>query len=358
MSDTWTRWARRARAALLFHTGATHLLSGAEADRFILGYHRVLSDRDDDRGFVQPGMYVSLSTFEAHLKYLTARYKVLPLEELTSTREGRACAITFDDGWQDTYAVAFPLLRRYSVPATVFVASSLVGTTAWPWPDRISHYLHECPAIFRRVLWSAWRKEFAEGLNVSVTGGDDTDARENVVRRLKRLQHAELERILVQIDREFAELNSALTSRRPWLTWDEIEEMTQHGVACGSHTENHVILTKVPPSVARDEIRNSREEIAKRLRQPVNAFCYPNGAYDPGIAQAVRDAGYTLAVTTKSGPLSWSRGPFELTRILLHDDISMSPSLLACALSGVSTYRRRPRRESSTKAPTASDTEP
>ncbi len=114
--------------------------------------------------------------------------------------------------------------------------------------------------------------------------------------------------------------------------------MAEQGISFGSHTENHVILTNVLPSEARREILDSRSALATRVGRPVTAFCYPNGAYEPEIVRMVADAGYQCAVTTKSGPLERSAGPFELNRIMIDDDIANSPALFACTLAGLSGF--------------------
>jgi peptidoglycan/xylan/chitin deacetylase (PgdA/CDA1 family) len=116
--------------------------------------------------------------------------------------------------------------------------------------------------------------------------------------------------------------------------------MAEHGISFGSHTENHVILTSVPLAEARHEIFDSRSTLSARIGRPVTAFCYPNGAYGPDIVQTVAEAGYRYAVTTRTGPLERSAGPFELNRIMIHDDISHSPALFACTLAGLSGFRQ------------------
>jgi peptidoglycan/xylan/chitin deacetylase (PgdA/CDA1 family) len=94
----------------------------------ILGYHRVGEHRADHVPTV------SGAAFERQMAFLAAhRYRVLSLEELASTLEEnrpaarKTAVITFDDGYEETYRIAWPLLRRFGFPAIVFVTPSEVG---------------------------------------------------------------------------------------------------------------------------------------------------------------------------------------------------------------------------------------
>lgn len=338
----WKRQTRKAIAGLLFHSRLITLLShSGSGRRFILAYHRVVPEDSEDVSFVQPGMYVTDGTFDMHLRYLLAHYDVVPLEDLISRQQGDACAITFDDGWRDNYVTAFPILRAHGVPATIFLATNLVGSTRWPWPDRISFYIHKTsPAAFSETFESAWRQETGEPLNVAASSADAFAAAEEVLQRLKRVEHRLLQRIVARIDDSFEKLNADLHGQRPWMTWKQAMEMGRHGISFGSHTENHVILTNVSPAEARAEIVNSGTALASRFGKPTTAFCYPNGSYSPEVVRMVADAGYRCAVTTRSGLLESSAGAFELRRIMLHDDISSSRPMFACTLAGLSGVRR------------------
>jgi peptidoglycan/xylan/chitin deacetylase (PgdA/CDA1 family) len=342
MPRDWRRLAWKSAAALLFHGGVIDFRPrSGSGRRFILAYHRVIPNDSQDLLFVQPGMYVTAETFDMHLCYLLAHYEVVPLETLLTMEEGDACAITFDDGWRDNYDTALPILRQHSVPATVFLATSLVGSKRWPWPDRICFYVHRVSAgEFSAAFESAWQDEAREPLGASMASRDRFAAAEKVLRRLKRLDHGLLTRVVARIDDRFAGLDAALHEQRPWVTWEEALEMEEQGISFGSHTENHVILVNVPPAEARQEIVKSRNVLSARLGRPVTAFCYPNGSYNSSIVRMVAEAGYRCAVTTKSGLLDRSAGPLESNRIMIHDDISSSRALFACTLAGLSGFRQ------------------
>jgi peptidoglycan/xylan/chitin deacetylase (PgdA/CDA1 family) len=95
----------------------------------ILMYHSIGDER--------PGMEtitVSTEVFRAQMAYLRRHhYRVVPLEEITTAlRQGvpiprRTVAITFDDGYANNYTEAFPVLREYRFPATIFVITDLIG---------------------------------------------------------------------------------------------------------------------------------------------------------------------------------------------------------------------------------------
>jgi peptidoglycan/xylan/chitin deacetylase (PgdA/CDA1 family) len=72
---------------------------------------------------------VAPALFESHLRWLSRRHnRINTLETLLSVPENkRQLAITFDDGYKDNLTVALPLLEKYEMPATIFVAAGFIG---------------------------------------------------------------------------------------------------------------------------------------------------------------------------------------------------------------------------------------
>ncbi len=77
-------------------------------------------------------------TFRSQMRSLFDRgIEVVPLETLAAAGDqeinGPAVALTFDDGFEDFYEAAFPVLSQYRFPATVFLVSGYCGrTNDWP----------------------------------------------------------------------------------------------------------------------------------------------------------------------------------------------------------------------------------
>jgi hypothetical protein len=124
---------------LLYSSGAFSLFRLANRNRaLILNYHRFSAERNSEATWV--------SAFAEQLEYLTAHYRIVPLATIAEN-PGRGeglrslAAITIDDGYRDAYDIAFPILRRYRVPATVFVVTDFVGRRAWLWTDKMRYLL-------------------------------------------------------------------------------------------------------------------------------------------------------------------------------------------------------------------------
>jgi peptidoglycan/xylan/chitin deacetylase (PgdA/CDA1 family) len=101
----------------------------------VVAFHRVQDGEDGQ------GLSVGREMFERHCRFFKRHFDVVPLRELVSRLEagrrvGRMLAITFDDGYQDNFLNARPVLEELSLPATFFVVSQWVGTDTWPWWDR------------------------------------------------------------------------------------------------------------------------------------------------------------------------------------------------------------------------------
>src|SRR5439155_184650 len=72
------------------------------------------------------GMHVRARRFARQMQYVSRRYRVVALDRLLEPGHAptpdRPCAVlTIDDGYRNIYRVAFPILKRLRLPATLFV---------------------------------------------------------------------------------------------------------------------------------------------------------------------------------------------------------------------------------------------
>ena len=117
-----------------YYTGILKLIrylckkSVKKGNLFILMYHRI---NDNEYGYAS--LSVSRHNFEKQLRHLKNNYKIISLDTLCGFIGSRkmpsedCVAITFDDGYKDNYTNAYPILRKYEVPATIFLTSGHIG---------------------------------------------------------------------------------------------------------------------------------------------------------------------------------------------------------------------------------------
>jgi peptidoglycan/xylan/chitin deacetylase (PgdA/CDA1 family) len=316
----------------------------------ILTYHRVVSDQMARDECIQPGMYVRGRSFEAHIAYIRKRFDIISLDELLDLwRTNRLkshrsyCVITFDDGWRDNYQFAFPVLTKYRVPATIFLATDYIGTARWFWPDQMMLLLEkgrqDTTGVADRQAFSTVLAETigvtlsqADGVFSHVESGEPIDP-DAIIEICKEV---EVDRICQIIDRLSRALHMDLSTHRVLLNWDEVREMAGKGVTFGSHSCSHRIMTLIPLDEVRTELIDSRQALLQQGIKPVPVFCYPNGNFNQDIQALVKECGYHAAVGCGVG-LERDRPDdlFALKRISLHEDSTASVPLLALALSGI-----------------------
>lgn len=100
----------------------------------ILLYHHVVEDAAQAKG----ASIVSAATFEAHMKAISeAGYTTVSFQEMIDyvyhggTLPEKSVCITFDDGYSSNYELAWPILQKYGMKATVFTIGSSVGDSMY-----------------------------------------------------------------------------------------------------------------------------------------------------------------------------------------------------------------------------------
>lgn len=268
----------------------------------ILCYHGTSLE---DEHLWRPGLYIDPKKLEQRLESLKKGYfSVLPLgEALQRLRVGalpaRSVALTFDDGTYDFFGRAYPLLKDYGFPATVY------QTTYYTSVERPVFHL-----ICSYMLWKRRGEVISDGETIGLPGPLDLrkDAsRVEIVRRLIEVSEREnktasqkddiaarLARVL-QIDYD------DLTAKRilQLMNGRELQEIASNGIDVQLHTHRH----RAPNEEAlfRKEIQENRSRIEElTTTQPVH-FCYPSGVYRPAFLPWLRKEHVVSATTCDAG---------------------------------------------------------
>jgi len=262
----------------------------------ILIYHRI--GPMTEKWIINP---LHQKIFEAQMKYLTENYKLISLNKLSEMINNgeipkKAVIITFDDGYKDNYEFAFPILKKYDIPATIFLSTGPIEQKKLFWWDEVNY------ALIHTDMESIVLKGI--GTYKLINEEDKIKAGLNIVEKLKKMENREKESTIeTLINLTHVNIPENL-GKKHLLSWNEIEKMDKNGIDFGAHTVNHPILTNIPLEEAKWEINTSKNLIEERLSRKISSFSYPNGKigdFNGEISSLVRKAGFNCSVSFLPG---------------------------------------------------------
>ncbi|MBU0759893.1 MAG: polysaccharide deacetylase family protein [Candidatus Omnitrophica bacterium] len=129
----------------------------------IIMYHKVDDTADVSKLSVCP------RSFESQIHFLKAHnYNAVKLEDVPDLMEKgplprKTIAITFDDGYENNYTCAYPVLKKYGIPATIFIVPALVGTEGYlTWDQIVEMSESGVITIGSHTMTHAWLPDLPE----------------------------------------------------------------------------------------------------------------------------------------------------------------------------------------------------
>ncbi|MFN0085071.1 MAG: polysaccharide deacetylase family protein [Blastocatellia bacterium] len=284
-------------------------------DALVLMYHRFGESND--------GVTVPPESFARQVAYLNAHYRIVPLTTIADylkagERLPRGLAvITVDDGYNDFYEAAFPILRKEGVTATVFLVTDFVSQRAWMPADRAAFLTAQAAGGEYQLAIGRERLRIALG---EAASRDAAAARINTA--LLAIPHEERTEAVGGVARA---LDVPLPIIPPKefgaLHWGQVREMAMAGIEFGSHTVTHAMLTQISEVKMRREVAESRAQIEDELGRTSDIFSYPNGEMNDRVREAVVRAGYRGAGSSAPGFNDAQVDPFAIRRIYAETDL-------------------------------------
>ncbi len=336
--------AKAVLASVLFQTKLIPLLQHFRLkDKItILLYHRVVDGTSRLPDYSPDGMTVTKREFEQQMAYLKARYRLMSLADFVSYRlQGRrpppgTCIVTFDDGWASVYQNAFPILIKYHIPATVFIAPAQIENRKWFWEERLRFLIagiladpHK-NAADREALTALLAEEGFKGDNNRLLPGELALLLDRLVVYFRTRPQAMRRGFIAALEA----IGRAGTRApvNPFMNWDQVREMAAHGVGFGSHSLTHRNLLTCDIATAHTEIHVSKRQIETQLQKAVTLFAFPYGKQNEEIRRLVQDAGYRAAALTVRGHNDVHADLFALKRINIHSQVAATVPFYACRI--------------------------
>lgn len=329
-------------AHVLYYSGLLNILARIilRNKAVVLTYHRVLREPEISRTHSHPAIIVKSDSFALHLSVLTSLFRVLTLDEFvdhfcnTRPLPSRSCLVTFDDGWHDNYTEAFPILRNYSVPATIFLPTDFIGGQQMFWQECLSRILID---VANSTTGPATDCMNRLGLS-ALFALPDVEKRDLIRQYVMSLKAKPLDEIYSVIDFITRSLNNNqnyLPSVDGFMDWTQVKLMNIGGITFGSHGTSHRILTQLSPDEVLEELTCSRRAISEKLGYDVVAIAYPNGDCDDRICTIANKAGFKVGFSTERGFAKADDNPLKIRRINIHEHAAHNKPLFLARILGI-----------------------
>lgn len=289
----------------------------------ILAYHRIKDIDATTYPFDADLVSAGCADFHWQVHYLKAHYNVITFATLIehlahgAPLPPRSVIITFDDGFDDNYHNAFPILKVAQVPATIFLSTGYISSDEPYWFDWLVYVLRKHTGM---------RTSDVAGLP-GLAGGDLPLDTGMLLRLMKRVpNHTRLSLLDAIAEASGEPRNQGGQSDCRAMTWEQVREMADAGIEFGSHTVTHPILSRLGDDALWQEIHDSKQQIEQKLDKPCQVIAYPVGGreeYDTRVIELSQKAGYSLGASYEVGSNPLGRlEPFALKRLHVETDVS------------------------------------
>ncbi len=304
----------------------------------ILAYHRI---RDDDlKTYRYDSDLISATSdqFEQQVAYLAKHYHVVTLQDAFTnpTVKGREkVVITFDDGFDDLYHKAYPILKKYGVTATMFISTGYIGNNNYLWTDKLAFHLKQ--NLDKHLNLSP----YFENYRIKDDDGTCNTILGKVLRIMKQAPDTERCALLETVYDQLP-IEEGCDTGNSMITWEMVKEMSDYGIEFGSHTVNHPILTRLEGNQLKYELEQSKKTIEEHTGKPCVSIAYPVGgteSYDIRVKKMVESSGYLIGCSYISGknPIK-SLKPYDLKRLHVEHYTSLDQFKAQIAFSMLCGY--------------------
>ena len=298
----------------------------------ILYYHRVA--RLDVDPFQQA---ISPELFKQHLEVICQYAHPISLDCLVRSLPSgrlpcpRLVVVTFDDGYADNLYQAQPLLEKYGVPATFFIASGYMGGQREFWWDELEKILllpKTLPTDLELCLAGKTRRwtvanasaDAAPELGRSSATGKSANpvSRDDVFKSvhslIRPLPCRDQERVVEQLC-AWGGIPRAVRPSHRLLTHEELNRLGQGELfEIEADTLTHASLPDLPEPEQRAEITGGKEVLERILGRDVRHFSYPYGACNASCAEVVRSSGLHSGASVRPALVRQGTDKYSLPR--------------------------------------------
>ncbi len=262
----------------------------------VLYYHKVCDIERDWNGLA-----VSPKTFRKQLEYIKENYQVLRADDDWKDCAKDSIIITFDDGYEDNYVNALPILEEVGIPATFFVSTEKLDTDEEMWCNELVWLIFEGNHFEKKFIMPITSFQFE-------LTTDTLYQRVELYRILRAIlpsiPHKNREEIMKEL-RAWGYANERKKrNTHKMMTSEELRCLAASDCAViGAHTISHPSLGGLSYDEQFKEIQGSKNKLEEIIKKKITLFSYPFGGkmdYSDETISILKELGFEKAMTTES----------------------------------------------------------
>lgn len=229
--------------------------------------------------------------------------------------------VSFDDGYLDNFTIAYPILKKYKIPFSIFVASDFINN------DQPFLWWYIIEGIIKNEQTISFVK-----YNFLITENDyKTKSKQVIFEELRSL-------ILEYVDRDRSYFEDQLKgyakdfleiSIPKMMKWNHLSMMLESDfLELGIHTKSHSRFKCLDSDQKKEELLCCKVAIREHTDVTAKYFSYPYGAEDDignfdELKTILPDCGMKLAFTTIPGELNQTNNQFFIPRLFINNSVTI-----------------------------------
>lgn len=219
--------------------------------------------------------------------------------------------ITFDDGYEDNYTYAYPILKELGIPFTIFVSADLVNDHQTIW---------NYPLIIERIVRKNDELKLSNGMQLECRTIEEKNRA--FVGLKSWLLNLPYESMREDFKWTFEKYLTDDVFPNNTLSWEQLREMASNPLCTiGSHTMSHCRLVMKNDDSLMHELQDSKQILSDKLGVEIKYLSYPYGWITDVSNEAIavaKKVGYSAGLRSFGGPVRRKdKDLFNIKRVIV-----------------------------------------
>lgn len=285
----------------------------------VLLYHGVTVN--EQSGIVNfSGKHINAKLFEDQISFIKKNCCILSMDDVVEIYNSgkiwpkNSVAITFDDGFQNNYLNAVPILDMFDVPATFYICAGMINTNLMFWVDIIEDCINRTKIKILKTSINGLTLFKLKSLEDKIHAIDE-------IKRYCKSSSSDKKRIIIEelIDETSIKPSVEASTDYKMMTWEELRNLNKNRLfTVGGHTLYHDIMTSLNIDKVKEDTDATLALIDFNLNQKTFHYSYPEGQsnhYNKDIISILINKGIVCSPSAIDG-FNFNEDLFNLKRIM------------------------------------------